>query len=66
MVGRLLSFWEGLLSGAMLNSQGVAIWGKGYCIFVHATITANHGEWLIFWPDPWGKEALVFNVSTLG
>ncbi len=24
MVGRLLSFWDGLLSGAMLNFEGVA------------------------------------------
>ena len=28
MVGRLLSFWDGLFSGAVLNFQGV--WEEGY------------------------------------
>ena len=29
MVGRLVSFWEGLFSGAMLNFQGVCLFVAG-------------------------------------
>ncbi len=35
MVGRLLSFWEGLFSGAMLNFQGVLVYPKS---------TVNHRQ----------------------
>ena len=34
MVGRLLSFWDGIFSGAILNFQGVLFVLKGIEVFI--------------------------------
>ena len=47
MVGRLLSFWEGLFSGAMLNSRGVYVilfvGGVGKFLFVQFFMSTLSG-----------------------
>ena len=40
MVGKLLSFWDGIFSGAMLNFQGV---------FSISTIPCRSGGWFFWW-----------------
>ena len=44
MVGKLLSFWEGNFSGAMLNFRWVTVWWFEICLYVH--------------PDPWGNDPI--------
>jgi len=41
MVGRLLSFWDGLFSGAMLNFQGVLEKNKQLSIHISGQMTIN-------------------------
>ena len=46
MVGRLVSFWEGILSGAMLNFRGVRLFVTG-CFFWEVGSCRNTGrEWI--------------------
>ena len=59
------SFWEGLFSVAMLNFQGVAIWGKFGCVYF---CPCNHYRMEHGWFSGLslgGKKAFVFYVSTL-
>ena len=56
MVGRLLSFWDGIFSGAMLNFQGVMsmpTYGEGFYLVI-ANVWVHPGCCFLMTPfTPW-------------
>ena len=55
VVGRLLPYWEGNFSGAMLNFRGVVFWSIP-CVFS----TKNHGTQDRSLEAPLGRELLTY------